>query len=123
MTSITSITSSRDLLALVWQYRPVADGSELAFDLDPPEGLVPALSVLHTGVRALLVGRPWWGSSDCNAKRAKVAELNPGGPVPDWCGLLCVEGDPRWDRIHPACLLYTSPSPRDGLLSRMPSSA
>ena len=24
---------------------------------------------------------------------------------------------------HPFCLLYTSPSPRDGLLSRMPSSA
>ena len=26
-------------------------------------------------------------------------------------------------RIPDACLLYTSPSPRDGLLSRMPSSA
>ena len=26
-------------------------------------------------------------------------------------------------RTYPACLLYTSPSPRDGLLSRMPSSA
>ena len=26
-----------------------------------------------------------------------------------------------WD--NKACLLYTSPSPRDGLLSRMPSSA
>ena len=26
--------------------------------------------------------------------------------------------DPKWN-----CLLYTSPSPRDGLLSRMPSSA
>ena len=25
--------------------------------------------------------------------------------------------------IHRSCLLYTSPSPRDGLLSRMPSSA
>ena len=25
--------------------------------------------------------------------------------------------------ITPTCLLYTSPSPRDGLLSRMPSSA
>ena len=25
--------------------------------------------------------------------------------------------------INEACLLYTSPSPRDGLLSRMPSSA
>ena len=24
---------------------------------------------------------------------------------------------------HMSCLLYTSPSPRDGLLSRMPSSA
>ena len=35
-----------------------------------------------------------------------------------------------WDKAVPAleiwqecCLLYTSPSPRDGLLSRMPSSA
>ena len=30
----------------------------------------------------------------------------------------------RRDRLRDdACLLYTSPSPRDGLLSRMPSSA
>ena len=28
-----------------------------------------------------------------------------------------------FDSIDNACLLYTSPSPRDGLLSRMPSSA
>ena len=27
------------------------------------------------------------------------------------------------DQYTKACLLYTSPSPRDGLLSRMPSSA
>ena len=26
-------------------------------------------------------------------------------------------------KYDPSCLLYTSPSPRDGLLSRMPSSA
>ena len=44
-------------------------------------------------------------------------------------------GDPHWvpplrlgehERLNPKknpCLLYTSPSPRDGLLSRMPSSA
>ena len=34
-------------------------------------------------------------------------------------------GGNRWivkAQVH-ACLLYTSPSPRDGLLSRMPSSA
>ena len=31
------------------------------------------------------------------------------------------DGDEEEQRLH--CLLYTSPSPRDGLLSRMPSSA
>ena len=31
-----------------------------------------------------------------------------------------IMADPVWDK---GCLLYTSPSPRDGLLSRMPSSA
>ena len=30
---------------------------------------------------------------------------------------------PEWEDMTNACLLYTSPSPRDGLLSRMPSSA
>ena len=30
---------------------------------------------------------------------------------------------PEKDGLFCACLLYTSPSPRDGLLSRMPSSA
>ena len=29
----------------------------------------------------------------------------------------------HWGRDLKICLLYTSPSPRDGLLSRMPSSA
>ena len=37
------------------------------------------------------------------------------------------KGDKPWQSINVAsittCLLYTSPSPRDGLLSRMPSSA
>ena len=29
----------------------------------------------------------------------------------------------KYFALYPDCLLYTSPSPRDGLLSRMPSSA
>ena len=29
----------------------------------------------------------------------------------------------KWTGLDMTCLLYTSPSPRDGLLSRMPSSA
>ena len=31
--------------------------------------------------------------------------------------------DPTPKKEYDVCLLYTSPSPRDGLLSRMPSSA
>ena len=31
--------------------------------------------------------------------------------------------DESCDALRASCLLYTSPSPRDGLLSRMPSSA
>src|SRR5664279_2214756 len=31
------------------------------------------------------------------------------------------EADPELQAHHRTCLLYTSPSPRDGLLSRMPS--
>src|SRR5664279_6566276 len=33
-----------------------------------------------------------------------------------------IRADYPWETL-PICLLYTSPSPRDGLLSRMPSSA
>ena len=43
-------------------------------------------------------------------------------PKKEWDlkGSLC--GDCHFDKSKD-CLLYTSPSPRDGLLSRMPSSA
>ena len=37
-------------------------------------------------------------------------------------GLRLQGTDGTWYQVDP-CLLYTSPSPRDGLLSRMPSSA
>ena len=36
------------------------------------------------------------------------------------CQVLCAEGE---FSKHKICLLYTSPSPRDATLSRMPSSA
>ena len=74
--------------------------------------------------------------TDCRARLAFVTpthQFPKGGTMPlarrldllGWArekGALIVEddydGDLRYD-----CLLYTSPSPRDGLLSRMPSSA
>ena len=41
------------------------------------------------------------------------------------CQAMIDEYEHRFNKTHKcqACLLYTSPSPRDGLLSRMPSSA
>ena len=44
-----------------------------------------------------------------------------GGNVGD--GIMTGIVDRSMHAEDPFCLLYTSPSPRDGLLSRMPSSA
>ena len=54
----------------------------------------------------LIVGAGYTGLSAAR----KLSELNPGKKI------IIVDA-------QLACLLYTSPSPRDGLLSRMPSSA
>ena len=48
----------------------------------------------------------------------KIAEARDFTQVTPYCDRLCYVSAMTW-----ACLLYTSPSPRDGLLSRMPSSA
>ena len=52
------------------------------------------------------------------------------GKIAAQVGHACVMGaehvrksHPEWFQTWWGCLLYTSPSPRDGLLSRMPSSA
>ena len=44
-------------------------------------------------------------------------------PLTGWYRDGCCNTDENDHGIHTVCLLYTSPSPRDGLLSRMPSSA
>lgn len=95
---VTTVTTARGLLALVKPLGPSAEGAELVFDTDPPAELVPALSVVHTGVRALLTGRRWWG---CASDKPLVVELNPAAPIPACISLLAVEGDMRWDRVHP----------------------
>ena len=47
-----------------------------------------------------------------------VTAFGPGGDAPG-----DVDDDVKLTLLSQRCLLYTSPSPRDGLLSRMPSSA
>ena len=53
--------------------------------------------------------------------RVAVRDLNRPRPVALDESLLTT--DPSAVIQNPACLLYTSPSPRDGRISRMPSSA
>ena len=76
---------------------------------------------------AQLSGRRAFVITDRNIVRLGLAQL-----VIDQitaAGLACtifdeVEPEPSLQMVQRcACLLYTSPSPRDGLLSRMPSSA
>ena len=53
----------------------------------------------------------------------QIANYNDNGPVEAKEGLNIPTSKPLQVAGSPGCLLYTSPSPRDGLLSRMPSSA
>ena len=65
----------------------------------------------------------WWASD-------LIEELSSPELVAKFCSIMglvrkdCPTGVPGLSKEQfPDCLLYTSPSPRDGLLSRMPSSA
>lgn len=97
-------TTARSLLAALESFGVTVEGGELVLAADPPAELVGVLRVLHTGVRALLTGRTWYG---CGSERATAAPkpLNPAAPIPAGITLLCVEGDQRWDRIDPAARL------------------
>ena len=93
---------------------------------------------------ALLRGIGWWRDRPGHSlSGAEWAEVEIDHWVSRFAGAairaadLLVDRDParaadlarraiaidRWSLPAHACLLYTSPSPRDGLLSRMPSSA
>ena len=57
--------------------------------------------------------------NECNAELANYGPENFGSKIT----VKMKEGQETAVEKHNICLLYTSPSPRDGLLSRMPSSA
>ena len=78
--------------------------------------------VLHVDSRTRVSGR----AEDCEIQLPESLNL-PSGAV-TWCTSASVPL--AWpnvstlnNKLYVTCLLYTSPSPRDGLLSRMPSSA
>ena len=69
--------------------------------------------------------------ADCKAKAVyvKMEMQNPGGSIKDRIAKSIIETAEAEGKLKPgmtvveACLLYTSPSPRDRQKSRMPSSA
>ena len=65
------------------------------------------------GVRIIIADASTDSTPEVIAEYSKLYNLN--------CEV--VEGGPVSLAKNNGCLLYTSPSPRDGLLSRMPSSA
>ena len=72
---------------------------------EPPQAIPPTVPV------TTVVGTPVVNMPGC----VKVHKENAKNPKNR--NKMLVNDDPK------GCLLYTSPSPRDGLLSRMPSSA
>lgn len=93
------------LLARVGAFGPLVEAGALVFATHPPPDLVPVLRVLHTGMRAVLTGRQWFGNTCADGARVRLVELDPAEPIPPRVGLVCAEGDARWDRIHPAARL------------------
>ena len=89
----TSVTVTQDL----------NDGS-IIVDVDDPIRNVMGESGQDTSVQMML-------------KKGQADETTKGTPADEFS---FTENDMR---NYMDCLLYTSPSPRDGLLSRMPSSA
>lgn len=87
---------ARGLLAMLGPHNPAVEGRVLALAAALPPAAARLLAVLHTGVRALLAGRIWYG---CDGDTGRVHALDPSAPIPWGVSLLCVEGDDRWDRI------------------------
>ena len=87
-------------------------------------------AVAKARAHALMAGPPRWDGEDVAAHvKAAVCQARREWQAPQdlrEASLLTTAGadaPPATAPEPPPCLLYTSPSPRDGLLSRMPSSA
>ena len=107
---------------------PLADGATDTSPRPRPIGIAVA-AVWLIGVGGV-IGQLWTHGPDGRTGAAVIASMSLGIlavlrlPVLTWWqragGVVVLAGI---GELLSVCLLYTSPSPRDGLLSRMPSSA
>ena len=75
--------------------------------------------------KVIIIGSGFGGLAAALRLRSKGLDITLVEKQPDLGGRARVfkKGSFIYDGGPTVCLLYTSPSPRDGLLSRMPSSA
>ena len=114
-----------EILASALQRRPAA----LAVLTDPNQG---GASTVQRMLRSsgLEASTDLWLCENLGHADERVQQIAPGSALPaDLHPLLIAlliarePAAPDPQELPLFCLLYTSPSPRDGLLSRMPSSA
>ena len=95
--------------------------------------ILPAVGASYTNSTEHLVLGKMWMEGGCRAnliQRLHVEVTNKGSDDyrSCWCAFdpqngVLEDTDGKEILAHSSCLLYTSPSPRDATLSRMPSSA
>ena len=80
---------------------------------------------VKTGKSMDIRGRDLWVNPDTGEMATTSGQTQFGRNCDDWQNWFGGNNsNPMWHYVlDESCLLYTSPSPRDGLLSRMPSSA
>ena len=94
-------------------------GSLRAFDFGNIFEKMPEMKLMECEVFVHPFAKPL-DSSDMGPEEWKVIAHYIKKNYDKYDGFLVLHGT---DTMSYTCLLYTSPSPRDGLLSRMPSSA
>ena len=114
--SITSVTQTKEQgnFSLDYEKFTLGNGLDVILHVDRSDPIVAFTTVIHAGSNREKPGRTGF------AHFFEHMAFNDSENVPRGWNRKAI---PDWGGQRNGCLLYTSPSPRDGLLSRMPSSA
>ena len=96
--------------------------SSPSYDVDFGSNFDDSINITQISADIFNVNLPDGEVKTFQATSSGIVELNPSGdPISN--SFVIESESSKFFLFHHSCLLYTSPSPRDGLLSRMPSSA
>jgi hypothetical protein len=75
------------------------EGDELVLSAPPPPGLAGYLSLLHTGIRAIIRGRKWYGIDQNGRGCSDDGTIDPREKIPSSVYLLSVGSESSWHHI------------------------